>query len=102
MDLYPTITLTIQVVHLESVRVLGGILHWNLDDLAIFIPDLDWSIFHYSSHDLWVFLGKPSEQSWDTLYRQLQLVERSIMRLTIFTVYVPVARVSASFTLPRY
>lgn len=59
--------LTIQVIHLEPIRVLAFIPDRDLDNLSILIPHFCWCLFDDLVDDLWVLFRKPSEQGWDTL-----------------------------------
>lgn len=48
--------LTVQVIDLESIRILGLVPDRHLHNLSILIPDLCRGFLDYFIDDLWVFL----------------------------------------------
>ena len=59
--------LTIQIIHLEPIRILPFISDWNLDDLSARVTNLCRRLLDNARDDLGVLFRQPSEEGGNTL-----------------------------------
>lgn len=58
---------TVEVIYLEPVGVLRGILHWNFCDFSIGAAHECWGLLGDLIDNLGVLFGQPAEEGGDTL-----------------------------------
>lgn len=65
--MHDTVHVQVKVVHLEPVRIGRVVLDGHLDNLIVILPDLGGCVLYDPLDNLWVLLGQPAKESWDTL-----------------------------------